>query len=537
MSGVQSALIALALISACGGSKPTPSQPVQVAAPQQVHEEESTSVITPEQRRAMVLDNLPNDRSIIVHLAWARLRASPMYSASAIFGADEIAALFGDVPDRIGTSVKLIKEKCGFDLVEAVESITLATSADAEDVVFAISGRIEQAEIERCITSAGGSVTSGAYHLGADVMHAYWPRTNLVLLSDRSLSGMKQTLESGSTSSNREMMSLLKATDSAATLWGGGLIPSSVGAQVGIEVPHSFSIQVKVHKDATLDLSMHLATEDIARNWVTMMSMGVQMMASQEGAAGGVLATLLKNREIRESGKQVLLRLKLSGEDAAIAPPASPASTASTAITSIDPATNYAVPIADSPSEGNPDALVTIVEGYEYACSFCNKARPTMQQLLKDYSGDLRIVYRSFLVHPSSAREPALAACAANLQGRFSVMNELLWKDAFGKRNFGRSHMETLAKKAKLKMAQFRTDRTGKCVEQLDRDQADLRKLGLSGTPGFWINGRFLSGARPIAQFKVLIDEELAKAKKAIAENKELSRDNYYERAILGDKP
>jgi protein-disulfide isomerase len=37
------------------------------------------------------------------------------------------------------------------------------------------------------------------------------------------------------------------------------------------------------------------------------------------------------------------------------------------------------------------------------------------------------------------------------------------------------------------------------------------RKLGVSGTPSFFVNGRFLSGAQPYASFARLIDEELAK--------------------------
>ncbi len=45
------------------------------------------------------------------------------------------------------------------------------------------------------------------------------------------------------------------------------------------------------------------------------------------------------------------------------------------------------------------------------------------------------------------------------------------------------------------------------------KDQAEARALGVSGTPGFFVNGRFLSGAKPVSSFQKLIDEELEKPK------------------------
>ena len=45
----------------------------------------------------------------------------------------------------------------------------------------------------------------------------------------------------------------------------------------------------------------------------------------------------------------------------------------------------------------------------------------------------------------------------------------------------------------------------------VDDDLAMAAKLGVSGTPSFFVNGRFLSGAQPYASFARVIDEELAK--------------------------
>ncbi len=136
-------------------------------------------------------------------------------------------------------------------------------------------------------------------------------------------------------------------------------------------------------------------------------------------------------------------------------------------------------------------------------------------------------------MHPQSATEPAHAACAAGKQGKWKVMSKLIWDKAYSVRDFSSANMEKLARKAKLNMRQFRKDRDGDCKELVRRDQSEVSSVGTTGTPAFYINGRFLSGARPIDQFKKLIDEEMAKAKKRIRADSTLNRSNYYDREVL----
>ncbi len=112
-------------------------------------------------------------------------------------------------------------------------------------------------------------------------------------------------------------------------------------------------------------------------------------------------------------------------------------------------------------------------------------------------------------------------------------MSRLLWEKAYATREFSPSHIEKLARRAKLNMRRFRNDRDGDCKELVRLDQSHMSRVGTTGTPAFYINGRFLSGARPIDQFKTLIDEELANAKKRIREDSSLDRSNYYEREVL----
>jgi protein-disulfide isomerase len=197
-----------------------------------------------------------------------------------------------------------------------------------------------------------------------------------------------------------------------------------------------------------------------------------------------------------------------------------------------DPATVYAVDIAGDPFVGPADAKVTIVKASDYACPFCQRSEPTLEQLLKDYSGKVRVVYKDYIVHPQTATVPAYAACAANEQGKFAEFNKALWEKAFGK-DTSETMMTTIATELKLNLDKFKSDMNGdKCKQAVANDQKVLSAVGVTGTPAFFINGRFLSGARPIEQFKTLIDEELGKADAAIGKNG-VTAANYYDKVVF----
>jgi len=154
---------------------------------------------------------------------------------------------------------------------------------------------------------------------------------------------------------------------------------------------------------------------------------------------------------------------------------------------------------------------------------------------MKDYKGDIKIVYKHFVVHPSTATIPALAACAANKQGKFTGMEKLIWEKGYGQRAQGglsKDNMDKIAKEAGLDMGQYAKDMDGACKADIQKDQGHLRAVGVSGTPAFFINGRFLSGARPVDQFKAIIDEELKKANSRIGDGG-ATTENYYQKWVI----
>ncbi|MEE9384763.1 MAG: DsbA family protein [Nannocystaceae bacterium] len=169
-----------------------------------------------------------------------------------------------------------------------------------------------------------------------------------------------------------------------------------------------------------------------------------------------------------------------------------------------DADTAYKVPIGNSPYVGPKYAKVTIVKAFEYACPFSERVGATLDQLRKLYGNDLRIVYKHFVVHRRTAIDPALASCAAARQGKFREMDKLIWEKGYNAgRNLKAENMEKLAKEVGLNMAKYKAAIDGACQQTIKNDHADMSKLGVSGTPAFFINGRFLSGARPIEHFKV----------------------------------
>jgi protein-disulfide isomerase len=197
-----------------------------------------------------------------------------------------------------------------------------------------------------------------------------------------------------------------------------------------------------------------------------------------------------------------------------------------------DPKVTYAVPIAGAPFEGPAVAPVTVVKAFEFACHFCEKSRPTTAKMLADYGPKVRVVYKHFVVHPEIASAAALASCAAAQQNKFSEFEKLVWEKGFKAQDLSIEKMKALAAEAKLDMARFEAAMGGSdCAERVATDQADLNRLGVNGTPAWFINGRYLSGALPFEAFKKVIDEELAKAEAAIASGTKV--EDYYRVAVL----
>ncbi len=229
--------------------------------------------------------------------------------------------------------------------------------------------------------------------------------------------------------------------------------------------------------------------------------------------------------------EQSLDRLKETAAVAAAPPPPPPPRRAQP-----DPALTYAVPLDGSPVDGAKAAKVTIVMGSEFACPYCRRAWDTLDALRAKYGKDLRVAHKSFIVHPQLATVPAQAACAAQRQGKWRAMADALWVRAFDTRDFSEANMLTIGRDLGLDAAKLAADMHGAaCTAELKHDQELLTRLGQTGTPTFWINGRHMVGAQPQQAFETLIDEELAKATAAIKGG--IKAEKYYDSLVKTGVP
>lgn len=182
----------------------------------------------------------------------------------------------------------------------------------------------------------------------------------------------------------------------------------------------------------------------------------------------------------------------------------------------------YSVPDRNAPYDGPRHAPVTIVVASEFACPYCERAQATLDQLRKEYGQALRVVYQSFVVHAALATMPARALCAAGKLRRHRKMLDALWEEyrqgrAAGDldQRFSETSLVVLA--ASLKLPRERFERAMKrCARDVEVELQHFRKLGVSGAPTFFINGHRMVGARPIEEFRAVIDVEKARAELAM---------------------
>ncbi len=126
----------------------------------------------------------------------------------------------------------------------------------------------------------------------------------------------------------------------------------------------------------------------------------------------------------------------------------------------------------------------------------------------------MRIVFKHMPLSIHAKAPGAHAAAeAAYRQGKFWEMHDLIFED---QRGMSEEKYLEYAAQLSLDVEQFKSDLTSAEVKsRIDADTRDAQKAGATGTPAFFVNGRFLSGAKPFEAFKVVIDEELAEKKKA----------------------
>lgn len=166
-----------------------------------------------------------------------------------------------------------------------------------------------------------------------------------------------------------------------------------------------------------------------------------------------------------------------------------------------------------SPFKGTVKAPVTIVEFTDFHCPFCKRALSTVAQLESRYKGKIKLVFRDFPIdqlHPASRKAHEAARCA-NEQGKFWAYHDKLFANA-PKASIG--DLNAYAKDVGLDVPAFeKCFNSGKYKAAVQKDIEEGTRLGVTGTPSFFIDGRLLVGAQPLESFARVIDDELARGK------------------------
>jgi protein-disulfide isomerase len=198
--------------------------------------------------------------------------------------------------------------------------------------------------------------------------------------------------------------------------------------------------------------------------------------------------------------------LTKDGLEKAAPPPAAPAAPGEP-----DPNTVFKAEVGAAPVRGAKDAPVTIVMWSDFQCPFCSRVEPTITKIRDEYKDKVRVVWKDLpLPFHQNAMPAAMAARAAGEQGKFWEMHDKLFAN---QANLDRPSLEKYASELGLNMGRFKAALDSeKFKKELQADSDQGGKIGARGTPAFFINGKFLSGAQPFEAFKAKIDAELKTA-------------------------
>lgn len=159
--------------------------------------------------------------------------------------------------------------------------------------------------------------------------------------------------------------------------------------------------------------------------------------------------------------------------------------------------------------KGDPDAPVTIIEYSDYECPFCERFyRETLPIIEEQYieKGIAKLIYKDFPLdsHPHAQKAAEAAECAGEQDSYYAMHDMLFEQGVAGGINSYKQYAVALA---------LDTEAFNQCLDSgmmasevlEDKDQGIAQ--GITGTPGFLINGRKISGAQPFSVFSQAIED------------------------------
>src|SRR5437870_2995105 len=173
---------------------------------------------------------------------------------------------------------------------------------------------------------------------------------------------------------------------------------------------------------------------------------------------------------------------------------------------------------------GNPEAPLTLEEFGDFECPSCKNVATFLDKVIKEYHPSVRIIFRNFpLAMHQHARDAALAAEAAGLQGHFWEMHDMLFREqpVWSSATDAGMLFDTYAETLRLDLNRFRKDvKSDKVRERFESDQARARSLGVTTAPTLFVDKREMGpNDRTPEGVRRLVDEAV-KAKSSASEAK-----------------
>ncbi len=163
---------------------------------------------------------------------------------------------------------------------------------------------------------------------------------------------------------------------------------------------------------------------------------------------------------------------------------------------------------------GPKDAKITIVEYSDFQCPYCSRGYQTINEVKKAYPGQVRFVFKHLpldfhpMAMPASKYFEAIARQDAEKAYKF---HDLIFENQAALNSKKEDFLKESAKKAGADMKKLEKDLAdASLMDRINKDIAEAQKFGISGTPGFIINGVSLKGAYPFSEFKQIIDRHLS---------------------------
>lgn len=169
---------------------------------------------------------------------------------------------------------------------------------------------------------------------------------------------------------------------------------------------------------------------------------------------------------------------------------------------------------------GKESAKVWFVMVSDFQCPFCKAWHDSTYRMIeRDYvaTGKIRMAFINFPLHANSVPASLTAMCAG-AQGKFWGTHDRIFdkQNAWKTLKDPRHYLDSLAVASGADYALLKSCEDGKSIQPLiEADQARYSKVGVTGTPTFYIGGATMVGAQPPKEFRRVLDSVLAAVPKS----------------------